>query len=129
MTNEEEMMKRHLGQKRAIDLGEDKIWLAPLKVEDIPDLIELQSELGNVIGKEGNISISKEIAKKCIDLLSKSIKGASPDLDDELIGQVVGCNLLVLLPGLFAVNTMASERDIKKAEKIAKIKEITQSKS
>lgn len=119
--NSLEMMKRHLGKPVEIEVEDDKIMMAPLEVDDLPSLIELQSKLAATEGKE----INKELASEGIELMVKSILNANPDAknDVELVRKFVGSNFLKLIPALFKINSLLSGRDIKKAEKIAKIKE------
>jgi hypothetical protein len=119
------MMKRHLGKPAEIELDNgDTIMMAPLTIGDIPELINLQSEM--VSATEGEkVYLKKEVTESAIDLIRKSILAADKSLekDKEVVDGFIAVNFLQLMPKLFEINTLASGRDKIKAEKIARMKE------
>ena len=123
-----EEMKRHLAKPIEVPLDEDdlegdKIGMAPLKIDDLPELIDLQTQMASIV-KDDTISISKELSSRIVVLLRKSIVAGNPEIKDvNIINEFIASNFIKLMPKLFEVNTLSSGRDKIKAEKIKKIKD------
>ena len=121
-------MKRHLAKPIEVPLDEDdlegdKIGMAPLKIDDLPELIDLQTQMASIV-KDDTISISKELSSRIVVLLRKSIVAGNPEIKDvNIINEFIASNFIKLMPKLFEVNTLSSGRDKIKAEKIKKIKD------
>lgn len=126
------MMKRHLGKPVEVELEDgDILLMAPLKIMDIPDLMDVQSKIANVMGKEDKVLLSKDISQSLIGLIKKSIVLADPKLETEsqLVDDFIAKNFLTLMPKLFELNSLSSGRDKIKQEKIQRVKERIQNES
>lgn len=123
--NSLEIMRKHLGKDVEIELsGGDKIKMSPLLIEDIPELIEVQSGVvSNVKGDD--ILIEKEHVATLILLIKKSLIKAEPELKDNLkvVDAFVGRHIMELMPKLFELNSTASKKDVKRAKQLAGIRE------
>ena len=122
-------MKRHLAKPIEVPLDEDdlegdKIGMAPLKIDDLPELIELQTQMASMATKDDMMSINKELSLRMINLLRKSIIKGNPEIKDlGIIDEFIASNFIKLMPKLFEVNTLVSGRDRLRGDKVKKIKD------
>ena len=122
-------MKRHLAKpiEFELDEGSGKIGMSPLKINDLPELMELQSELASSMkgaGDDAVFKISKEMTISVTNLLRKSLTAGNPEIKEpEVIDEFIASNFIRLMPKLFEVNSLTSGRDRIKEEKVKKIKE------
>ena len=123
-------MKRHLAKPIEFELEDgdgSKIGMVPLKIDDLPELMELQSELASSMkgtGDDAVFKISKEMTISVTNLLRKSLTAGNPEIKEpEVINEFIASNFIKLMPRLFEVNSLMSGRDRIKAEKVKKIKE------
>lgn len=130
-----EQMNRHLAKPVEVVLDDesgDKLLLAPLGIDDLPELVELQGKMASAVkgkGEDASVMIDKEMSASAIKLLRLSIAAGNEVSDQKVIDGVIASNFIKLMPKLFEINSLTSSRDKLKAEKIAKLKERIDGKS
>ena len=128
-----EMMKRHLGKPTEIELDNpdkttDKFKISPLTPEQLPELYETMKILKGASAEDATAifdNISKEVLDKVVNLGTLALKPNYPDIDENILKELVARNAIVFLMKLWEANlSMTSEvGEIKRAKTIQRLRE------
>ena len=122
-----ELMKRHLGQSVKVKFGDDELAMAPLKSEDIPELMEFYGELSKASdgdGEDFKVVLNKKMSNIAIPLIKKSLIYADKSVGEDVktLDEFIASNFLKLMPQLSKINAFSGDREMIKQEKMEKIK-------
>lgn len=112
--------RRHIGEGKHIQIGQDLFYFKPLKVKHLPMLMELS----NIMNENDKAILEKDNAEKLFDLLKTFVKNSYPELDDEVCDDFVANNLSIIMETMTELcNNMTNNLTDKQKKAIESMKQ------
>jgi len=127
-----EQARKYFNKPIEVEIGDDKFLLSPLRVEDLPEYIQIITRLKNIDVSlpEFLSQFSKEDIKIITGLIMKSLRKSYPNEGtEEEWNDFITSNFNILFGGLLNANTLGIEKSHEMRKKLEHLQKLRDEKN